>query len=156
MQHSRRKVAQNTVEKEFFLYRKKEMNRWDSTAEDLYRSDQESFLANTRKPTEKFEGAGENSCSFFTNWFFSPMSSVSTWLRATAFIFCFKFPINCRLRTDYRSMTLAKNCRVYSQTELKECRTFIFGLFFFFHSELQSVKKFGIKAKDNARSVTPR
>ena len=73
MQDSRCKLSQNTVEKEFFLYRKKEMKQWDSTGEDLYRSDQESFLANTRKPTENFEGAGENLCSFFTNWLVSPM-----------------------------------------------------------------------------------
>ena len=51
------------VRKEFYLYKKKETKRCNSTGEELYRvipSDQESFLANTMKPTEKFEGAGEN------------------------------------------------------------------------------------------------
>ena len=51
------------VKKEFFLYKKKEAKRCNSTGEELYRvipSDQESFLANMMKPTEKFEGAGKN------------------------------------------------------------------------------------------------
>ena len=55
------------VKKEFYLYKKREMKVCDSIWEELYRvipSDQESFLANTRKPTEKFGGAGENLCSF--------------------------------------------------------------------------------------------
>ena len=59
-----RKLA---VKKEFYPYKKKEMKRCDSTEEELYwviPSDQESFLANTMKPTEKFEGAGENLCLF--------------------------------------------------------------------------------------------
>ena len=64
-------LAQKSVKKEFYLYKKKEMKKSDSTGEELYRvipSDQESFLANTRKPTEKFKGAGENLCSFLTSW----------------------------------------------------------------------------------------
>ena len=64
-------LAQKSVKKEFYLYKKKETKRWcDSKGEDLYRviqSDQESFLANTRKPTEKFGGAGENLCMFIFN-----------------------------------------------------------------------------------------
>ena len=55
--------TQKTVKKEFYLYKKKEMKRRDFTGQVLYRvilSDQESFLANTMKPTEKFEGDGEN------------------------------------------------------------------------------------------------
>ena len=63
-------LAQKSVKKEFYLYKKKEMKRCDSKGEDLYRvipSDQESFLASTRKPTEKFGGAGENLCVFIFN-----------------------------------------------------------------------------------------
>ena len=55
--------TQKTVKKEFYLYKKKEMKQRDFTGQVLYRvilSDQESFLANTKKPTEKFEGDGEN------------------------------------------------------------------------------------------------
>ena len=63
-------LAQKSVKKEFYLYKKKEMKRSDSTGEELYRvmpSDQESVLANTRKPTEKFGGDGENLCVFIFN-----------------------------------------------------------------------------------------
>ena len=60
------------VKKEFYLYKKKEMKRCNSTGEELYRvipSDQGRFLANTTKPTEKFGGAGENLClNIFTSW----------------------------------------------------------------------------------------
>ena len=60
-------AQKSMVKKEFYLYKKKEMKRCDSIGEELYRvtpSDRESFLANTRKPTEKFGGAGENLCVF--------------------------------------------------------------------------------------------
>ena len=60
--------TQKSVKKEFYLDKKKEMKRCHSTGEELYRvipSDQESFLANTRKPTEKFGGVGENLCVHF-------------------------------------------------------------------------------------------
>ena len=66
-------MAQKSVKKEFYLYKKKEMKRSDSRGEETYRqsrvipSDQESFLANTRKPTEKFGGDGENLCVFIFN-----------------------------------------------------------------------------------------
>ena len=60
-------AQKSMVKKEFYLYKKKEMKRCDSIGEELYRvtpSDRESFLANKRKPTEKFGGAGENLCVF--------------------------------------------------------------------------------------------
>ena len=60
-------AQKSMLKKEFYLYKKKEMKRCDSIGEELYRvipSDRESFLANTRKPTEKFGGAGENLCVF--------------------------------------------------------------------------------------------
>ena len=64
-------LAQKSVKKEFYLYKKKETKRCNSIGEELYRvilSDQESFLANTRKPNEIFGGAGKNLCSFLTSW----------------------------------------------------------------------------------------
>ena len=61
-------AQKSMVKKEFYLYKKKEMKRCNSLGgEELYRvipSDRESFLANKRKPTEKFGGAGENLCVF--------------------------------------------------------------------------------------------
>ena len=59
-------AQKSMVKKEFYLYKKKEMKRCNR-GEELYRvipSDRESFLANKRKPTEKFGGAGENLCVF--------------------------------------------------------------------------------------------
>lgn len=136
--------TQKTVKKEFYLYKKKEMKRRDFTGQVLYRvilSDQESFLANTMKPTEKFaEGDGENLVFIFNKLvMLSSLFTVSPAPRCTNLLtlvmitrdsalqlsFCFKI-----IENRDRSLTLANNCCVYSHTEQEECRTFLFRLFF--------------------------